>query len=185
MKSERDLIHANHRVQRRFPAEVKFCALCGTEMELRTVLPDRKIVRTCPRCGFIFFPSPKLVAGCLVTDRNRVLLIRRGIDPARGKWTFPGGFVEFNEPAADAARRETLEEVGIRVTIGSLLGLYTDPSNANAQVAVYVASSADGEPRLSEEAIEISYFAHDAINWDSLAFQSTADALTDWAKSVK
>lgn len=180
-----DAIHANHHVQHRFPAEVKFCALCGAEMELRTVLPDRKRMRACPRCGFIFFPSPKLVAGCLVIEGGRVLLLKRGNEPALGKWTFPGGFVDFAEPAADAAVRETLEEVGIRVRLGPLLGVYTDPKNAKAQVIVYLATPASGEPTLSEEATEIGYFTPAAIMWDSLAFQSTHDALTDWVRSVK
>ncbi|MHB8383149.1 MAG: NUDIX domain-containing protein [Candidatus Binataceae bacterium] len=178
-------IHANHQVQHRFPAEVKFCALCGAEMELRTILPDRKRMRTCPRCGFIFFPSPKLVTGCLVVEAGRVLLLKRGNEPALGKWTFPGGFVDFAEPAADAAARETLEEVGIRVQLGPLFGVYTDPANAKAQVIIYLATPAEGQPTLSEEATEIRYFMPDEIDWSSLAFQSTQDALTDWVRSVK
>lgn len=184
MKPGNKAIHANHHVQHRFPAEVKFCALCGTEMELRIVLPDRKRMRACPGCGFIFFPAPKLVAGCLVVENRRVLLLKRGIEPAHGKWTFPGGFVDFAEPAADAAARETLEEVGLRVNLGPLLGVYTDPANAKAQVIVYLATPAGGELTLSEEATEIRYFTPDAIVWDSLAFQSTRDALTDWTRSV-
>ena len=185
MKHDDNAIHANHHVQHRFPAEVKFCALCGAEMTTRTILPDRKRMPTCPRCGFVFFPSPKLVAGCLVVDAGRVLLLKRGFEPALGMWTFPGGFVEFAESAADAAARETLEEVGLRVEPGPLLGVYTDPTNAKAQVIVYLASCAGGEPIVSEEATEIRYFEPDAIVWDSLAFQSTRDALTDWLRSVK
>ncbi|HUY26108.1 MAG TPA: NUDIX domain-containing protein [Candidatus Binataceae bacterium] len=185
MKPEPAPIHANHHVQHRFPAEVKFCALCGAEMELRTILPDRKRMRRCPNCGFIFFPSPKLVAGCLIVEAGRVLLLERGNEPAIGKWTFPGGFVEFAERADEAAARETLEEVGIRVELGPLLGVYTDPANAKAQVIVYLATPASGAPTPSEEATEIRYFEPDAIPWDSIAFQSTHDALTDWLKSVK
>lgn len=180
-----DAIYANHHVQHRFPAEVKFCALCGADMELRTILPDRKRFRACPQCGFVFFPSPKLVAGCVVVERGRVLLLKRGIEPALGKWTFPGGFVDFAEPAADAAARETLEEVGLRVNLGPLLGVYTDPANAKAQVIVYLATPVGGELTLSEEATEIRYFTPEAIVWDSLAFRSTHDALTDWVRSVK
>ncbi|MGH7780108.1 MAG: NUDIX domain-containing protein [Candidatus Binataceae bacterium] len=185
MKHDDDAIHANHHVQHRYPAEVKFCALCGARMELRTILPDRKRMPACPSCGFVFFPSPKLVAGCLVVDAGRVLLLKRGIEPALGTWTFPGGFVDFAERAADAAARETLEEVGLRVQLGPLFGVYTDPINSKAQVIVYLATPTEGEPTLSEEATEIRYFTPDAIVWDSLAFQSTADALTDWVRSVK
>jgi ADP-ribose pyrophosphatase YjhB (NUDIX family) len=177
-------VHANHQVQHRFPAEVNFCALCGAEMEQRIVLPDRRRHRVCPRCGFVFFAAPKLVAGCLVIDGGRVLLLKRGLEPALGKWTFPGGFVDFAEPAAEAALRETAEEVGMRVRLGPVLGVYTDPANAKAQVVVYRAEPDGGEPTTSEEATEVRYFAPDEIPWDELAFRSTLDALTDWAASV-
>ena len=180
-----DAIHANHHVQHNYPAAVKFCALCGAEMALRTILPDRKRMRACPRCGFVFFPSPKLVAGCLVVNAGRVLLLKRGFEPALGMWTFPGGFVEFAERAIDAAVRETFEEVGLRVDPGPLLGVYTDPVNLNAQVVVYLATPKGGEPTRTEEAVEVRFFEPDAIIWESLAFESTREALTDWLQSVK
>ena len=55
-----------------------------------------------------------------------VLLIKRGLEPSRGLWTFPGGFVDLGEKAADTALRETLEEVGMKVRLGPLLGVYDD-----------------------------------------------------------
>lgn len=177
-------VHANHLVQHRFPGEVRFCALCGAELELRTILPDRKDHGMCPRCGFIFFPSAKLVAGCVIVDAGRVLLLRRGIEPALGKWTFPGGFVNFGESAAEAAIRETLEEVGMRVVLGPVLGVYFDPHNSKACIATYLARPSEDEPQLSEEALEVRYFAPEEIPWGEIAFRSTHDALTDWVASV-
>lgn len=114
---KKDAVHANHRVQHRFPKEVRFCALCGGAMELRPVLPDGNELLVCERCGFVFFPSPKLVVGCLVIENGRILLLKRGNEPSMGKWTFPGGYVEFAERAIDAAVRETEEEVGLQVRI--------------------------------------------------------------------
>ena len=69
-------VESRHEIQHQYPANVRFCALCGGAMELRTVLPDRKRLKVCSRCGFIDFQSPKLVAGCLVIDAGRVLLLR-------------------------------------------------------------------------------------------------------------
>ena len=89
-------------------------------------MPENAERKVCTRCGFVLFPGPKLVAGCFVVDTGRVLLIRRGIEPAVGKWTFPGGYVDFGENAADAAIRETREEVGMRVALGPLLGVFND-----------------------------------------------------------
>src|SRR5215475_5863882 len=178
-------VHADHRVQHRFPRDVRFCALCGGNMESRLVLPDEKELPVCESCGFVFFPSPKLVAGCLVIASDRVLLIKRGNEPEIGKWTYPGGFVDFAERAIDAAVRETYEEVGIRVTIDRLLGVYTDPSNHNAQSIVYLAEARDGRPTPSTEAVEVEFFAPKEIPWEQLAFRSTFDALTEWTNSVK
>jgi len=175
-------IHADHRVQRRYPAEVRFCALCGSRVRLRVVLPDRKPFKACPACGFVLFPGPKLVAGCLVVADRKVLLLRRGIEPARGRWTFPGGYVDLGEHPAEAAARETLEEVGLEVRLGKLLGVYSDPANPVAVVITYLARSVSGKPRPSEEATELSYFAPGEIPWHDLAFATTRQALGDWAE---
>jgi len=149
-------------------------------MDRRPVLPDGNEYPVCEQCGFVFFPSPKLIVGCLVVEDGRVLLLKRGNEPALGKWTFPGGFVEFAERAIDAALRETMEEVGLRAKIDRLLGVYTDPTNHNAQMITYLAQPDGGKPAPSSEAPEIRYFAPDEIPWDALAFPSTTAALTEW-----
>jgi ADP-ribose pyrophosphatase YjhB (NUDIX family) len=177
--------HANHGVQHRFPREVRFCALCGGPMERRPVLPDGNERPVCSQCGFVFFASPKLTVGCLVIDGGRVLLLKRGNEPAVGKWTFPGGFVEFGERAIDAAVRETSEEVGLRAIIDRLLGVYTDTSNHNAQLVAYLAHPEGGAPTPSSEAVAVRYFAPREIPWETIAFPSTADALTEWTRLVQ
>jgi len=185
MTMEKRTVHANHSVQHRFPRDVRFCALCGGEMERRPVLPDRNEYPVCSRCGFVFFPSPKLAVGCLVIESGRVLLLKRGNEPAMGKWTFPGGFVEFAERAIDAAVRETAKEVGLQTRIERLLGVYTDPANHNAQLVAYLALLESGQPKVTAEATEVRYFPPHEIPWDAIAFQSTAEALTDWIELVR
>jgi len=153
-------------------------------MERRPVLPEGNEHPVCTRCGFVFFASPKLAVGCLVIEGGRVLLLKRGNEPAMGRWTFPGGFVEFGERAIDAAVRETSEEVGLRVGVDRLLGVYTDTSNHNAQLIAYLAHPQSDEPAPSSEAVAVRYFAPPEIPWDAIAFPSTADALTDWTSLV-
>ncbi|MGO9450289.1 MAG: NUDIX domain-containing protein [Candidatus Binataceae bacterium] len=182
---KKDAVHANHHLQHRFPRAVRFCALCGGAMELRPVLPDGNEYPVCEGCGFVFFPSPKLVVGCLLIENGRVLLLKRGNEPSMGKWTFPGGYVEFAERAIDAAVRETEEEVGLQVRIDRLLGVYTDPANHNAQVVAFLARAHSGVPALSAEALEVRYFTPDEIPWDEIAFRSTDEALHDWIASAK
>ncbi len=177
-----DPVEVKHHVQHRHPDDIRFCALCGGEMVFRLVIPDGRRHRVCSACGYVDFLGPKLVAGCLVEERGRLLLLRRGIHPEHGKWTFPGGFVDLGETPVEAALRETQEEVGMRVRIGDLLGLYTDPSNPKAAIAVYLAEPGSEAPSLSVEAIEVRYFAADEIPWDEIAFRTTHDAVRDWLK---
>ena len=169
--------HPDHRVQRNYPAKVRFCPLCGGSMASRLMLPENSLRKVCSQCGFVLFPGPKLVAGCLVIDGGGVLLIRRGNWPALGKWTFPGGYVDFGENAADAALRETREEVGMRVALGPLLGVFNDSA---ITVVVYLAAPGKEAPALSDEASEVRYFAPDDIPWHDLAFPTTTDAVTAW-----
>jgi ADP-ribose pyrophosphatase YjhB (NUDIX family) len=173
-------VEANHHIQHQYPHNIRFCALCGGEMRVRMVLPDRKPFKVCSKCGFVDFPGPKLVAGCLVIDAGRVLLLRRGIQPQIGRWTFPGGYVDLGEAPAQAALRETSEEVGMTVTIGRLLGVYSDPARPIAVVVVYLAEPGAQAPGLSQEATEARYFRPDEIPWAEIAFRTTHDALGDW-----
>ena len=152
---------------------------------MREVLPDRKRFKVCDACGYVDFPGPKLVAGCLVIEAGRVLLLRRGIMPQIGKWTFPGGYVDLGETPTQAALRETVEEVGMKVTLERLLGLYADPAHPLAAVAVYIAMPGSNPPGLSEEATEVRYFSPGEIPWEELAFHTTHAALQDWIQLIR
>ncbi len=180
-----EIVHADHNLQRKYPAQIKFCPLCGGAMEYRTVMPDNKRLKACTQCGFVHFPQPKLVAGCLVVDADgRALLLRRGNQPRRGKWTFPGGYVDFGEMVGTAALRETLEEVGMHVKLGELLGIYADPKHPSPAIAVFLAAPADDPPRCTEEAWQVKYFAPNELPWQDIAFHTTEAALRDWVKKL-
>lgn len=180
MDMKDDPVEVNHQVQHQHPENIRFCSLCGGELEARVVMPDRKRHKVCSKCGFVVFLGPKLVAGCLVVDAGRVLLLRRGIVPQRGRWTFPGGYVDLSETPEQAAVRETREEVGMKVRVGGVFGVYTDPDNPQASVVVYLAEPGEEQPATSLEATEVRYFAPDEIPWDEVAFRTTRDALADW-----
>lgn len=154
-------------------AEVRFCPRCGREPEVQ--LP-RSLV--CPHCGFRAYSNPKPVA-CTIprTDDGRIVLIRRGFDPGKGGWTFPGGFVDLGETVEDAARRETREELRIEVDLGRLVGLY---SRADDRILLLVwEARVLGEPQTTPEAVEVRAFAPDELPWAEMAFWSTTAALRD------
>lgn len=154
-------------------AEARFCPRCGQPAE---VAFPRSI--SCPHCGYAAYFNPKPVAGAIpVDDDNRVILLRRGFDPGRGRWTFPGGFVDLGESVEAAARRETDEELGIEIELGRLVGVYSRPEDR--VVLIVFAARALGRPHTTPEAIEVGSFAQTQIPWDELAFWSTNQALRD------
>ena len=158
--------------------------MCGGALEMRIVVPDHKENKVCTKCGFVYFLGPKLVAGCLIADGDRTLLLRRGLEPSLGKWTYPGGFVDLGETPEKCALRETVEEVGMTVKDPELLGIYADRQDPMPIIVVtYLAKPGAETPILTPEATEVRYFSVDEIPWHDLAFDTTVQALEAWVKS--
>jgi ADP-ribose pyrophosphatase YjhB (NUDIX family) len=160
------------------PATARFCPLCGGVLAREPIPPDQREHPVCARCRFIYYLNPKVV-GCTIPERDgRILLTRRTINPARGRWTFPGGYVDFGETVTDAAMRETLEETGLAVDLTGLVGVYTYPGAP--VIIVYGARVTAGTLRPCAENDLLEWIAPDEIPWDELAFPSTRDALREW-----
>ena len=113
-----------------------------------------------------------------------VLLLRRAVEPGVGEWDLPAGYLDPGESFEQAARRETLEEAGIRVVLTAVSGVYHSPP-ANAVAVVYRATAADPtQPvEIDFESSEHAWVARsEAAAWVSrMAFGSMAAALADWA----
>jgi 8-oxo-dGTP diphosphatase len=157
---------------------IKFCPLCGSDLRVEAVPPDHREQSVCTRCGFVFYLNPKLVAGTIPEQDDRVLLTRRSINPGRGLWTFPGGFVDFGETVTDAAVRETFEETGLRVELTGLHNVYTYPGAP--VIIVYTARVVEGTITTCHENDCVEWRALSEIPWDDLAFPSTREALREW-----
>jgi len=160
------------------PETIRFCPLCAGPLEREPVPPDQREQAVCSRCRFIFYLNPKLVAGTIPERDGCVLLTRRSINPGRGLWTFPGGFVDFGETVTDAALRETFEETGLRVELTGLLNVYSYP--AAPVIIVYRARVTGGELTTCSENDALEWLEPAEIPWKELAFPSTRDALREW-----
>jgi len=159
---------------------MSYCMECGGAMDEKVPPGDDRSRLVCPACGFIAYNNPKVVAGSLPIVNDRVLLLRRGIEPRLGTWTFPGGFLEMGETLEECVVREAREELGIEVGALTLLGIYSR-RQAGVVTVVYLSELVGGEPRPTPEALEASYFAPDEIPWAELAFPTTVSALKAWA----
>ena len=120
---------------------MRYCPRCGEEAEI-----DYPRSISCPHCGYGAYYNPKPVAAAIpVTPDGRIILLRRGFDPGKGLWTFPGGFVDLGESVEEAAVREAMEELEIDIELGPLIGLYSR-ADERVVLAVYRATT-DRVPR--------------------------------------
>ena len=120
-----------------------------------------------------------MAAGAIVVHEGLIALIKRAVNPARDKWTFPGGYVDRGEPVYRAAIREPWEETGLRVRLEGLHGVFSY-SEVTVVLIVYTATVTGGTFAAGEECTQAVWAEPAAIPWEELAFPSTADALRAW-----
>jgi ADP-ribose pyrophosphatase YjhB (NUDIX family) len=159
---------------------LNFCSNCGSALRLGAIDGEDRDRLSCAACGHIAYVNPRLVVTTLpVTDDGRLVLLRRGIEPGRGAWAQPGGFLEVDETVHEAAIRETLEETGLIVEPGEIIGLYTRLEAAVVTIA-FEAPVVGGSAAPTREALEIATFEPAEIPWPHLAFRTTMWMLRDW-----
>jgi ADP-ribose pyrophosphatase YjhB (NUDIX family) len=165
-----------------FRAPIKHCKNCGAAVVYR--IPDDGDTReraVCPSCNTIHYENPLNVVGTIPVLEDtvlgpRVLLCKRNIEPRRGKWTLPAGFMELNESAAQGAARETDEEAGSHF---EMLGLFAVMSVVRVgQVHLfYRATLLNDVFDPGHETIEAKLFTEAEIPWDEIAFRTVREAL--------
>jgi len=135
----------------------------------------------CPDCGFVNYENPKIVVGTVAVWEDRILLCRRAIDPRKGFWTLPAGYLELNETPLDGAKREAWEEANARLDIRGLLAVYSVPRISQVQL-IYLADLVSPEVSAGEESLEVGLYRWDDIPWQDIAFPSVNWALDHYAE---
>jgi ADP-ribose pyrophosphatase YjhB (NUDIX family) len=130
----------------------------------------------CPSCATVHYENPKLVVGCVPEWEGQVLLCRRAIDPRRGYWTAPAGFLEIGESIQAAAVRETEEEALAKVEVGSLLSIVNVLHAAQVHV-MFRARLLSADHGAGLESLETGLFTEERIPWADIAFASVRFAL--------
>ncbi|RLC61569.1 MAG: DNA mismatch repair protein MutT [Chloroflexota bacterium] len=162
--------------------ELNYCPRCGHALEDREAFG--RVRRFCPACDRIVFRDLKVAAGVLVEHEGQVLLVRRAVNPRKGMWSFPAGFVEFDEDPAEAAVRECREETGLEVEITGLLDVIgPEPDGAASIVIVYRARPVGGELQAADDVDRAAFFAPGEDVLPPLAFRATRVALDKWRDS--
>ena len=164
--------------------DIRFCRLCGTPTQQRIPEMEDRLRAVCPACGYVDYINPANVVGTVPIwhgepDGPRILLCLRNIEPRRGYWTLPAGFLEYGETAEAGAARETMEEAGARVEIEGLHAVY-DVVHAGQVHLFYRARLLDLDLAPGPETIENRLVRIEEIPWDELAFRTVRAATRAW-----
>lgn len=156
---------------------IKHCRACGSAVLYR--LPDdgdTKQRAVCTACNLVHYENPLNVVGTVPHFGERVLLCKRNIEPRKGKWTLPAGFMELGESTSEGAARETIEEAGALFNIGELLTVMSVPRVGQVHL-YYLAELTSDQFNPGFETQEARLFLESEIPWEELAFRTVQETL--------
>jgi 8-oxo-dGTP diphosphatase len=158
--------------------EYRYCPVCGEDFVEKEL--DGRTRLVCSACGFVFYRNPAPAAGVILIENDEILWVKRKFEPRKDMWTFPAGFLEYDEHVEECAVRETREETGVDVELIRLFGAYMAMDDPRVQVVLllYLARRVGGELKAGDDASEARYFP---INEppEEIAFQAHRLALND------
>jgi len=159
---------------------MEYCAHCSHKLAVQEIYGRLRPI--CPSCGFIVFQGPKVAVGILAARAGRLLMTRRNIDPGKGKWGFPAGYMDIDEAVEETARREFKEETGFDVRIDGLIGVYSLVERGVLLVA-YAGTIVGGTLNMDHETQAVDFFAPD--NLPDLAFEQNRQIIADWLRFLE
>ena len=162
---------------------MNYCTHCGDGL-IRKVPPDDDHLRhICPACGLVHYQNPKLVVGCIPLWEEKILLCRRDIEPRRGFWTLPAGYLENGETVAEGAARETLEETGSKVVDLAPYRMY-DIVHVHQIYFFFRARLQAPDFHVTKESSELKLVTQAQIPWGEIAFPVIRTALEEYFRDA-
>jgi len=123
--------------------------------------------------------DPKVAVGVAVFHDDRLLLVRRTMNPGRGRWSLPGGYLDLGEQPREAAAREALEEAGVVVSVGAVIDVFANPIEQGGAVFIlFEATWLSGTAAPGDDADAAAFFGRDEV--PPLAFASTETVVRRW-----
>jgi len=162
--------------------QFQYCPVCAGDLETKKREEKERLV--CARCGYVLYENSKPCTAVLVERDGKVMLTRRGVEPFKGWWDLPGGFLENGEEPVEGAKRELLEETGLDIEVVDLLGVEVDRYGDDGVFTLdfhYIARPVRGKPKPKSDVIEIRWFGPEEIP-ENIAFRNCRSALEKWKK---
>ncbi|MFT5011783.1 MAG: ADP-ribose pyrophosphatase YjhB (NUDIX family) [Dinoroseobacter sp.] len=148
---------------------MKYCSQCGESVEKIIPQGDNRHRFVCVTCEHIHYQNPRIIAGCLPVFKDQILLCRRAIEPRKGYWTLPAGFLENGETTSAGALRETVEEANATVEIQNLYTVFSLPHISQVYM-FFLAHLPVAEFSAGIESLEVELFDEADIPWGELSF---------------
>jgi ADP-ribose pyrophosphatase YjhB (NUDIX family) len=147
-----------------------YCSQCGKQ-PVSYKIPERDTLHRhiCEHCDTIFYENPKIVVGAVTIYEDKFLLCRRAIEPQKGFWTYPAGYLENQESLEEGVKREANEEAGVTIKLVRLLDIYSLTAIDQVHI-IYLAEMIKPEYSPGKESLEVAMFSKKNIPWDDLAF---------------
>ncbi len=167
-----------------FRKVMKYCTHCAAPVTSSIPQGDNRPRSICMSCGLIHYRNPKMVVGCLPLWDNKILLCKRNIEPRKGFWTLPAGYLECGETTIEGARRETGEETGAAV-VGLQPYRLFDIVHIGQIYLIFLCRLQRPEFHTTEESMDVRLFALEDIPWPSIAFPVIAKTLRHYCRDLQ
>lgn len=163
---------------------MNYCSNCGSDQLVRRIPEgDNRERICCGNCGMIHYQNPKVVVGCVPVWEDKILLCKRAIEPRKGYWGLPAGYLENKETLEEGALRETLEESGAAVELIRMHAVYNIPRISQVYV-FFLAQMKNSRLDPGEESLDAKLFAPEEIPYDEMAFPSSTFAIKKYLEDL-
>lgn len=159
--------------------QYKYCPVCSSALVKKEI--ENKIRPTCPNCAFVYWSSAKPTTSVILTDKGKILFLKRNKPPLKNYWVLPGGYLEYDEIPQATIIRETKEEIGCQIKLISLVGIYlidNDP-RGNSLDIIYYGEIVSGNSTISEHG-QLNFFSPNKL--PELIGYKHRQAIGDWLK---
>lgn len=163
--------------------DYRYCPRCSAQLAEKNI--DHRKRKICPVCEFILYKNPAPASAVILTEDEKILLVKRKYQPFKGDWSLPAGFMEYDESPENCAVRETKEEVNLDIRIKRLFNVYSgsDDPRTNAVLIVYLVEVLGGKLKPGDDALEAQFFTRDQIP-PNIAFRAHRKVIQDYFDSI-